>query len=221
MPGLGMAAFLMTVMAIGVAEGFCTGPDLGPSVGRSLPLHAPLRKNTESVDGTDPTPFYALIAAMTFRPYSRRKEMKRRAIYGLMAAAMAYAAIGGAAAAEKAPLDRSRIEYLNLCAVCHGESGKGDGKMADILKVPPSDLTTLAKTNNGVFPYDRLYAVIDGREMVTGHGDREMPVWGKSFIDNMEEASEYYFDGAEEMEMYTRMRILAIIDYLHRIQSAQ
>ena len=31
------------------------------------------------------------------------------------------------------------------------------------MKTPPTDLTVLAKNNNGVFPYDMVYQVIDGR----------------------------------------------------------
>lgn len=35
--------------------------------------------------------------------------------------------------------------YKAYCAVCHGMTGKGNGPAAEALKVPPSDLTTLAK----------------------------------------------------------------------------
>ncbi len=51
-------------------------------------------------------------------------------------------------------------DYLNCCAVCHGESGKGDGPLAAQLKTTVSDLTEIQKNNGGVFPFDRLYRVI-------------------------------------------------------------
>ena len=51
--------------------------------------------------------------------------------------------------------------------------------MIDILRVAPTDPTTLSRQNGGVFPFDRVYSVIDGRQAVKGHGSRDMPVWGK------------------------------------------
>lgn len=126
-----------------------------------------------------------------------------------------------AVAAGKEKGDPGKREYMSKCAACHGPGGKGDGVASDVLKVTPADLTVLSKKNGGVFPFDRVYAVIDGRELVKGHGSRDMPIWGKEFIDKMAERSEYYFGGPDEdeMETYARARILAIIDYLNRIQA--
>ena len=71
-------------------------------------------------------------------------------------------------------------EYYRLCAVCHGEGGRGDGPMARVLKTPPPNLTLLAKNNDGHFPFLRVLEMIDGRSMIEVHGSREMPVWGVS-----------------------------------------
>lgn len=71
-------------------------------------------------------------------------------------------------------------EYYRLCAVCHGEQGRGDGPMARVLKTPPSNLTLLAKNNGGHFPFLSVLEMIDGRNMIAVHGSREMPVWGES-----------------------------------------
>lgn len=71
-------------------------------------------------------------------------------------------------------------EYYRLCAVCHGERGRGDGPMSRMLKRPPPDLTLLAKNNSGHFPFLRVLEMIDGRNMIEVHGTREMPVWGES-----------------------------------------
>ena len=60
--------------------------------------------------------------------------------------------------------DIGKREYVNRCAVCHGDGGKGDGPLSAVLKIPVSDLTKIQKNNAGVFPFDRLYRVIDGRE---------------------------------------------------------
>jgi len=98
-----------------------------------------------------------------------------------------------------------KAEYLSSCASCHGTEAKGDGPVADSLKTRPADLTVLAKNNNGVFPYDMVYQVIDGRgSKVVSHGTREMPVWGYRF-------------GPPEAFRYKK-RVLSVIDYLKIIQ---
>ena len=122
----------------------------------------------------------------------------------------------GAQAAER--YDSGKREYMDRCAVCHGQSGKGDGGMIDILKTAPADLTTLSRKNGGVFPFDRVYGVIDGRQQVQGHGSRDMPVWGKAYSAETVRAGEHYGDMPYTMEMYVRARILSLIDYLNRIQ---
>ncbi len=72
--------------------------------------------------------------------------------------------------------DVGKFEYQVSCASCHGLDGKGKGPVSSELKVPPTDLTLLAKGNNGVFPFTRVYEVIDGRRAVISHGPRNMPV---------------------------------------------
>ena len=125
---------------------------------------------------------------------------------------------GLAGAADKAKADPGKREYMNRCAVCHGASGKGDGGAIDVLKTAPTDLTTLSKKNGGVFPFDRVYSVIDGRTVVKGHGTRDMPIWGRDLSTETAKADEHFAGVPYDMEMYVRMRILALIDYMNRIQ---
>mgnify|MGYP001039400521 CR=1 FL=1 len=115
--------------------------------------------------------------------------------------------------------DVGRNEYLNSCALCHGQDGKGSGYVIDVLKTAPPDLTTIKKRNGGVFPVERIYNMIDGREIVKGHGDRDMPAWGNRYSQDRAKAAEYYFDVPYDMDMYIRGRLLALVDYLNRIQS--
>jgi len=61
--------------------------------------------------------------------------------------------------------------------------------------------------------------MIDGREIVKGHGDRDMPAWGNRYSQDRAKAAEYYFDVPYDMDMYIRGRLLALVDYLNRIQS--
>ena len=42
--------------------------------------------------------------------------------------------------------------------------------MSAELKRHPTDLTVLAKKNNGVFPLNSVYRVIDGRDAIPSHG---------------------------------------------------
>jgi hypothetical protein len=70
--------------------------------------------------------------------------------------------------------------YLTYCASCHGMSGRGDGPVAEFLRVRPANLTRFAAENGGVFPRAKLQRVIDGRD-VGSHGNPDMPVWGDAF----------------------------------------
>lgn len=71
--------------------------------------------------------------------------------------------------------------FRGYCGSCHGAEAKGDGPIAEYLKVTPTDLTRLAAKNDGEFPFERVVRKIDGREKVAGHGSSEMPVWGQAF----------------------------------------
>jgi mono/diheme cytochrome c family protein len=71
--------------------------------------------------------------------------------------------------------------YTTYCAVCHGIDGKGRGPAADALKVPPPDLTMLAKKNGGTYPSDHVRNAIEGDLRLAAHGSKEMPVWGSLF----------------------------------------
>lgn len=43
------------------------------------------------------------------------------------------------------------------------------------------DLTQISKRAGGKFPTARIRSVIEGSETVSGHGSREMPIWGPVF----------------------------------------
>ena|SRR5579863_6339417 len=72
--------------------------------------------------------------------------------------------------------------YKAYCAVCHGSDARGSGPMASALKVQPPDLTRIAERNGGAFPMARVEHIISGEQVLSsGHGTREMPVWGPVF----------------------------------------
>src|SRR5271157_5447452 len=74
-----------------------------------------------------------------------------------------------------------REMYSAYCAVCHGKDGKGSGPAAEALKVPPPDLTTLARKTDNSYPSDRVRSAIAGEVRLPTHGSKEMPVWGELF----------------------------------------
>jgi mono/diheme cytochrome c family protein len=127
-----------------------------------------------------------------------------------VAAAVASLAWNAAAAQE---MSYGAAEYLNSCAVCHGVDAEGDGPLTDELMKRPADLTRLAQRNGGSFPYQRVFAVIDGRFDVSSHGDREMPVWGRQFL---EEDAKVYGPGGGEV--VTTERIHNLTGYIESLQ---
>jgi mono/diheme cytochrome c family protein len=73
--------------------------------------------------------------------------------------------------------------YVAYCAACHGEDGMGLGPAATALKVPPTDLTMLARRNKSTYPASDVYQIIvgSGTTLIPAHGSAEMPVWGPLF----------------------------------------
>lgn len=102
---------------------------------------------------------------------------------------------------------KGRAAFHLYCRSCHGASGKGDGSVAELLKIPPTDLTRLSAGHDGEFPFDEVYKIVDGRE-VPGHGSRDMPVWGNAFQDTEE----------TEDEMVVKEKIIELVYFVKSIQ---
>ena len=96
--------------------------------------------------------------------------------------------------------------YKAYCAGCHGADGKA-GPMAKSLKVPPADLTRIARRNGGKFPLARVEKIISGEEQIlAGHGGRAMPVWGPVF-------SQFAWD-----QDLGKVRVLNLAKYIEEMQ---
>jgi len=123
--------------------------------------------------------------------------MPKGALSGLM---IASTIIAFNASARAQDTDAGKTAYLSSCAPCHGVDANGNGVFSAELKLkePPPGLTGLAKRNDGKFPARAVNEIIDGTTFVAAHGTREMPIWG--------------------FDVMVRSRIVAIIDYLTRIQ---
>ena len=97
--------------------------------------------------------------------------------------------------------------YKQYCASCHGLDGTGDGPAAPALKLPTTNLTTLAIKNGGVFPAAHVAAVIQGNGTTPAHGSKDMPVWGPIF---------HAMAGHSQAQVQLRIRNLTT--YLESIQ---
>jgi mono/diheme cytochrome c family protein len=113
----------------------------------------------------------------------KTEDMSRWAFLPFLALLMWFACSRGP---QQAPPPAGGIAsgpemYAAYCASCHGATGKGDGPAASALKVPPPDLTVLAKRNGGRYPDGQIYQIIEWGGAIASHGSREMPVWGVAF----------------------------------------
>ena len=82
---------------------------------------------------------------------------------------------------QQAALTDGEELFHELCAACHGVSGKGDGPAASAMAKPVSNLTILTASNDGVYPFKQVEKSITGKSQIVAHGTIDMPVWGQRF----------------------------------------
>ena len=124
----------------------------------------------------------------------------------------------GSAFSQQLKDDLGKREYDSNCAVCHGEKGRGDGPYTAVIQtIRIPDLTKLAANNNGVFPFARVYETIDGTQSVKAHGTTLMPIWGRDYLVQSRES--YYDDYRYDPTVFVRARILALTEYVYRLQT--
>jgi mono/diheme cytochrome c family protein len=142
--------------------------------------------------------------------------MKARVSRGMCSAflclALLLAATPGAGAEPAPDVEQGHALYLRYCGSCHGAMGDGNGPVGSVLKVRPTNLRKLGERYGRPLPESVLRS-IDGREQVAAHGDRTMPVWGRSFILILEEP-----DQPLPSESEVRAALQSILLYLDSIQ---
>lgn len=117
-----------------------------------------------------------------------------------------------AAQAEEGDIEAGAGEFLSFCATCHGDTAKGGGPMANVLRVAPPDLTRLKANNAGVFPTIRVAYRIDGRDLLAAHGG-PMPLFGRLF-----EGESVMVEGETGQPVLIARGIADIIAWLKTVQ---
>jgi mono/diheme cytochrome c family protein len=166
-----------------------------------------------------------MIALSIASPSSSFSVARAPAGRGLRVPALALAMVsavlaslpGHASAQAVTGAELGRHEFETNCAICHGIDARGGGPMRPFLARVPTDLTSLARRNGGVFPKDAVAELIDGRATVEPgpHGTREMPIWGNVY---REQANHQMRGMPFPSEWSVRGRILALTDYLSTLQ---
>jgi len=82
---------------------------------------------------------------------------------------------------DKAAGRRGQTVFKRYCVACHGRSGRGDGSLANDLRTSVPDITRLSEKNKGVFPFELIAKLVDGRKTARAHGSPDMPAWGDAF----------------------------------------
>jgi mono/diheme cytochrome c family protein len=141
-----------------------------------------------------------------FKPGAAMKKLASAIVFAASLGSVTLATHAATPDAAKAAMGRS--SFRSLCTSCHGPGAKGDGPVAPYLSPKPPDLTLISSRHNGVFPAERVAKIIDGRETVAGHGNKDMPVWGKSFAQ---------LDDVKSNEDVAT-KVLELTEYLRSIQ---
>ena len=98
--------------------------------------------------------------------------------------------------------------FQSYCAVCHGTDAKGGGPAVSALKVPPADLTGLAKKHGGNYPASHVAAVLRGEADLASHGSKDMPIWGPLFSSI-----------SQGNEGQVQQRVANLVDYIGTLQA--
>ncbi len=114
---------------------------------------------------------------------------------------------------QQATLSDAEQLYLELCAVCHGKSDKGNGPAASAVKKAVPDLTSLAANNDGEFPRHEVEEAFAGESRVISHGTLDMPIAGQAFKDVRPDMKQFRRDAL------ARQRIYNLTEYLATIQA--
>jgi hypothetical protein len=96
--------------------------------------------------------------------------------------------------------------------------GKGDGSFASMMSVRIPSLTALAKANGGLFPFARVYEIIEGAQVPRAHGASGMMIWGDAYVTQRAGLKDDYGGALYDPATLARARALALTEYIYRLQ---
>ena len=131
---------------------------------------------------------------------------------GLLWSLFLAGAMLGCVEADMPETAEGRALFLDNCAVCHGNSGAGDGAMADVLDPTPANLTTISNRNGGAFPKAQVLSVIDGYTRMRRSGP-DMPEFGLLLLGDTVPV-----DTGDGVMTPTPRPLAALLAYLESIQ---
>ncbi len=132
-------------------------------------------------------------------------------VKGILGAAWIGLAMTASQAAWGQDLETGAELYRHYCATCHGLDATGQGPMASVLIIQPTNLKQLAD-EDGVFPTARVVARIDGRDPLVSHGS-PMPVYGPYF-----EGQDTSMKTPAGQPILTSQPIVDLVTYLQTLQ---
>ncbi|MCT4610118.1 MAG: cytochrome c [Pelagimonas sp.] len=105
--------------------------------------------------------------------------------------------------------------FMENCAVCHGENGKGEGSMARAMAKPPADLTLIQARHGDNFPRAKVMSIVDGyaKSDMDGPG---MPEFGDLLQGDL-----IPFDSGDGIQTPTPRKLVALVEYLETIQQTR
>jgi len=106
--------------------------------------------------------------------------MRRTVIVLCAFGALGLAAPAAGRAAEP-DAQRGAATYKELCAKCHGNTGKGDGKDAATLGTKPKDLTDCARMKT--FDTEKLFKIVKQGGEASGLS-KDMPPYSEALEDD-------------------------------------
>lgn len=110
----------------------------------------------------------------------------------LVLAATIAACAAGATGAEQDPVERGNAHYLLFCANCHGVDADGQGPLARVLKVTPTDLRGLRVGGGDELVAERVLKAMDQRHEVPSPDGPRMPLFSENLeVKTIIEIGEY------------------------------
>jgi len=110
----------------------------------------------------------------------------------LVLAATIAACAAGARGAEQDAIERGNAHYLLFCANCHGVDADGQGPLARVLKVTPTDLRHLRAGGGDELVSERVLKAMDQRHEVPSPDGPRMPLFSENLeVKTIIEIGEY------------------------------